>query len=217
MSDKIIKQMLLFELQELTGDEDNIIISRLQSVNCINTAKDIRDLLALLSDPSKHHYLLPLISNIIHNAIVSERKSSYTDKLTGLFNCGYLRHLENSLNDKEFTLFFFDLNGFKKINDTHGHEMGNLALRDFAKALKRSFRLSDIILRYGGDEFIVIVFRDDLDVDTVRNRLAKNLNSQNKRGFSIRFSIGKAVNSCWDFSQTLRSADREMYMDKRRL
>lgn len=90
------------------------------------------------------------------------REMSITDYLTGLFN---RRHfMETATNElrrsqrykHNMALMMFDLDFFKKINDTHGHQVGDQVLVEFAKLLRQTFRTTDVLARYGGEEFIAV-------------------------------------------------------------
>jgi diguanylate cyclase (GGDEF)-like protein len=122
------------------------------------------------------------------------------DALTGLVNRrGFEALAQNGLDvcrrmQRPASLLFFDLNGFKAINDTFGHAEGDLALRNFASALKLTFRSTDIIGRLGGDEFAVLLL-DSSPSDTCAAiaRLRATVESQNqneRRGYELRFSVG---------------------------
>lgn len=85
------------------------------------------------------------------------------DPLTGLYN---VRHLQETLpvvlertrrNHRPACLIMVDLDHFKQINDTWGHEVGNLALKQTAKILCKQVRIVDIVCRYGGEEFVIIL------------------------------------------------------------
>ena len=86
-----------------------------------------------------------------------------TDALTGLFNFRYfsqalsLEMERTRRSGKPTCLIMCDLDHFKKINDTHGHEVGNIALTHVANLIKKSFRRLDIPCRYGGEEFALIL------------------------------------------------------------
>ena len=87
---------------------------------------------------------------------------SLTDALTGLFNRRYFdqalaREVERSRRySHQFTLGIFDIDYFKEYNDTHGHPAGDAALRQFADVLRFATRATDVIVRYGGEEFAVV-------------------------------------------------------------
>ncbi len=82
-----------------------------------------------------------------------------TDPLTGLLNRRSLENEVRALMRKgtTFSLVFADLDHFKQLNDTHGHDMGDRALRLFARTLRRAMRDSDLVARYGGEEFVVVL------------------------------------------------------------
>jgi diguanylate cyclase (GGDEF)-like protein len=152
------------------------------------------------------------------------------DGLTGLVNRrGFETLAQNGLNvckrmRRPASLLFFDLNGFKAINDTFGHAEGDLALRNFATALNQTFRSTDIIGRLGGDEFAVLLL-DSTPSDTraAIRRLRVIVTSQNereRRGYGLRFSVGCVDTDgmqAADIGRMLLDGDTKMYSDKRAL
>ena len=135
----------------------------------------------------------------------------YVDKLTGLWNYNYLKKLENEISDKAFTLYFFDLDNLKQKNDTFGHEFGNRLITDFSNILRNSFRAEDIVVRYGGDEFLAIVFRSNGQP----NRLIEKIKSNAQiREENIEFSVGFSNNTMKSLTKTIALADQLMYLDK---
>ena len=102
---------------------------------------------------------------VIHNSIVFEQtqEDSLTDPLTGLPNTRFMfMHLSRELAraerlKAEVSLLVMDLDDFKEINDSHGHHVGDRALREVASVLRAAIRPYDICVRYAGDEFIVVL------------------------------------------------------------
>lgn len=91
------------------------------------------------------------------------REMAYRDELTGLYNNRYFQEvMENELErskryEHALSLLFFDIDYFKQINDNHGHLAGDTVLRQVAEQILQIMRASDIVVRYGGDEFAVIM------------------------------------------------------------
>ncbi len=119
------------------------------------------------------------------------------------------------------TMLFFDLNGFKQVNDTFGHAEGDRALITFSDALRQAFRESDVIGRLGGDEFVVLLINSSLvESENLTRRLQSMIDARNSeatRGYDIRFSVGR-VSFDPDRHNTiaalLAEADTAMYADK---
>lgn len=150
-------------------------------------------------------------------------KLAILDPLTGLFNRRFATdHLPSEIARAErqgypFTLLMIDLNGFKQINDVYGHAAGDLALREFAHALKKSVRSSDLPVRMGGDEFMVLL--PECRAYSVPEALArlKGLTIRhNASEFPLKFSAGWSE---WRPGETpeqlVERTDHAVYTDKR--
>lgn len=151
-----------------------------------------------------------------------------TDELTSISNRRGFNsvggHALSMCRDKDrpATLVVFDLDGFKAINDDLGHEAGDQALTDFARALLKTFRDSDVVARLGGDEFAVLVTGiTGPEVHQALGRLDERI-AQRNRGFrdnyALRYSAGVVTfdpERHQDFDALLRDADQCMYARKR--
>jgi diguanylate cyclase (GGDEF)-like protein len=140
------------------------------------------------------------------------------DPLTGAINRRALRDIFNEVQTSGAMLLFFDLDGFKQINDVHGHAAGDDCLRIFANALKESFRPDDKVVRYGGDEFLVIA--RGLDAEAAQTRI-EDLTQRVERnagpiwcGFSVGIS---ELEPGGQPDVALQIADQNMYKAKNRL
>lgn len=157
------------------------------------------------------------------------KELSQTDELTGLLNRrGFLSLAEHFIKQarresKIMTLFFLDLDGLKQINDTYGHKEGDLAISSTALVLKETFRESDIIGRFGGDEFVVFAGnagRETLSI--IISRLKVNLQTMNRKlmkPFLLRMSVGYAFydpKKETDVDQLIHKADKMLYSVKRK-
>jgi len=151
-----------------------------------------------------------------------------TDELTGLCNRrGFMAIAERQLKighrtGRGIVLFFLDIDGMKEINDSFGHSEGDLALKRVAKALKMTFRDSDVIARLGGDEFAVLAIEaSDTSESAIRARLAEDLKavSSGETRFALNLSLGAVrINTCNNASigEWMVRADQAMYEQKRR-
>lgn len=152
------------------------------------------------------------------------KKEAMYDPLVNLYNVKTGREMVTEalkeMGENECgILFLIDIDDFKKINDTYGHQKGDEVLKQFADILKRVFRRSDIVYRMGGDEFIgfaVHVTQPDQAVDRIMERLYSCLAETEKAGFALRCSAGVFVGSRRSsYSDFYRMADQALYAAKR--
>ena len=152
---------------------------------------------------------------------------SKTDELTtllnrrGFFDLGQKNiDIAIEMNNKGL-VFFIDMDGLKVMNDTYGHDMGDLAIKTQAKVLKQTFRANDIVARLGGDEFVVIAIGMGTDtIPKIRKKIEKTnklLSKEQKLPMPISCSIGvipfnKKSNKLADL---LLDADKLLYEEKR--
>lgn len=122
---------------------------------------------------------------------------------------------------KPATLFLFDLNDFKPINDTYGHAEGDRALMAFAGILQEIFRESDVIGRLGGDEFVALLSQSsNAQIEAILQRLDQALATYNRhsnRGYEITYSVGVAnfaPQQPQSLEKLLDLADQRMYAQK---
>src|SRR3954470_7482736 len=163
-------------------------------------------------------------------ALARERISSlaYTDPLTGLANRTSLgASLEQAVSrarrrSAKLALVFIDLDGFKQINDMHGHDAGDLLLVEMAARLRKHLRASDLVARLGGDEFLVVLedIQDLLPVEIVARKLLAEVTHpySTAAGAELRVtaSIGISVlpDDAVDATALMKHADTAMYAAK---
>ena len=154
-------------------------------------------------------------------ADVAENKA-LTDSLTGLYNREYgLNWLEQAnKNNQHIGVLFIDLDNFKQFNDTYGHLVGDDVLINISRRLKNCVRPQDVVCRYAGDEFIILINDGShKTVDEVANRIRSTLDTQMHIGdidLLVTGSIGVAILGVHgtEVEEVLQHADTAMYVAK---
>jgi diguanylate cyclase (GGDEF)-like protein len=146
------------------------------------------------------------------------------DELTGLFNRRYFFAEADRLlsSGSVVSLVLFDLDRFKEVNDTHGHLAGDRILRDIGSLFLGRTRHQDLIARYGGDEFVLLVSSAVLaEVEQVANRLAGDLTKLEwtfgDDTFNVGVTIGIASSALLErptLGQLINAGDRDLYKNK---
>ncbi|MEM6532847.1 MAG: GGDEF domain-containing protein [Myxococcota bacterium] len=164
---------------------------------------------------------------LMRDALAEARERMSEDSLTGLFNRSAFDEAVSRLRSIAFatgqplSLLMIDIDHFKKVNDTHGHQAGDAVLREFSKTMIRAFpRRNDFLARYGGEEFVVMLPDTDSAscmrvaerfLETVRNRPIQH----DSKTLSVTCSIGISTLSPGDTVSTfIKRADDALYQAK---
>jgi diguanylate cyclase (GGDEF)-like protein len=153
----------------------------------------------------------------------SHRREAMTDALTGLLNRRAVFDMFSERDLPPFTsVIVFDLDGFKAVNDGHGHAVGDEVLRRFASAIKAGIRASDTAARLGGEEFALVLPRSDAEsalqvAERIRRTFAEE--AIETGGEELRSTVSAGVATAGGdgqpFEEVLRSADSALYAAKR--
>ncbi|MBP3826097.1 MAG: GGDEF domain-containing protein [Butyrivibrio sp.] len=144
------------------------------------------------------------------------------DQLTGLYNRRYFYSAIETIkrSTKEFSLAMVDLDNFKKINDTYGHEFGDAVLKDLSEILMSSMGENDIAVRWGGEEFILFMPGTDLDsaekrLEKMQDRIRNHQVTLGGKSVSFTATIGLASgNNLLKYEQVINTADQMLYYGK---
>ena len=165
----------------------------------------------------------------LHNSYQRIKQLAESDPLTGLAN----RYMfdeniriavaDNKRNNAYLALLLFDLNNFKAVNDTHGHDTGDKLLQEITVRIKKILRGNEFFSRFGGDEFAILL--GGLEKVSIANKIAKRIISQMQEPFEINnltitcsLSIGISIhpNNCDTPVELFKFADIAMYRAKKK-
>jgi diguanylate cyclase (GGDEF)-like protein len=162
------------------------------------------------------------IQESLHESLISTNHDANYDSLTGLANRKqYDMYVKKLLKKKEFfALLFIDLNKFKAINDTHGHDAGDEVLIEVARRLNKSIDEEDILIRLGGDEFVILTTRKKAFLSKFLHKIEATTIGRHQIGrvsVLIELSIGISTFPDDSKSETFlrKYADEAMYVAKK--
>ena len=157
-------------------------------------------------------------------AISRQNEAIYRDKLTGLFNRAYLDYITSRLtseNAAPVTGVMLDVNGFKGINDTYGHQTGDEALIAVSRILEKAVQEYGTVIRYAGDEFILLINSTDNTISSsCFDRMKRLCTEFNESGVPYELSLSYGYEIFYPANEHLdefmNRIDKKMYEDKQR-
>jgi len=167
--------------------------------------------------------VIVLVQMLKYNKV---KKTAYIDHLTNVYNKNYLLKNQNNINLKQYSLSVLDIDHFKHVNDTYGHSVGDIILKETAQIVSRTLRISndDMVIRYGGEEFILLIKKSDKYSDTsiqIVNRILKNIENHSfliseSKTIHITVSIGVNLNPADsnNLFEAFELADQALYSAK---
>ena len=167
--------------------------------------------------------ILVLTKALFIRGIIKIYKEIYTDILTGLYTRKYFyRKMRSITRILPLSLLFIDIDNFKAINDTYGHIVGDWVLLQFANLLRKHKRKKDFIFRWGGEEFVVVLFhtsnREAYDIaDLIMKDVEEHVFYHDGIAVKTTISIGIASaeeKKAVDIEKMLEAADKALYQAK---
>ena len=206
-------------LTEAMTTRELVLIDEIIVVALTSSAAQVHGVLVLEFDSSPDEFTYPVIE-LLGAQIGAKldalreadglRKSSHTDPLTKVGNRRWADELIRRTQPGD-AILLADLDHFKRINDSFGHQVGDIILHKFASHLKSTMRGSDAVARYGGEEFVVVLRRPD-EPEVIANRMLQLWRQQNPITTA---SVGIAIRRITETPQTtLERADEALYRAK---
>lgn len=205
---EIIKTLEILQQDSLSKEIPCIIICDL------NTSENIADsvvyfpVIALYPYPNWENQVGNLIralalkegqTHLLRDDLISTKEKNFLDPLTGALNRrGCERSFENLVgyyasNEEKFSLTMLDVDHFKKVNDTYGHDIGDEVLVGIAEIIRENIRKHDSFIRFGGEEFIILLADCDLNMANIKaEKIRQNIenSSLTKKKLNITASFG---------------------------
>lgn len=188
------------------------------------------ELLNQMFAPIKHYLLgisilltfLLIISYLLVYLFYRQRKKNFIDPLTNLFNRYVLDDLYHKIKLEDIAIAIVDLDHFKQINDGYGHLVGDKVLQNIAKELQKSMRSEDVLIRYGGEEFLIFLAHEKnySDITAIVHRIQKSISEykMNIDGKEIQVSVSIGLNPAPHLNRSLKdaidTADKMLYLAK---
>jgi len=214
----LIRSILCVPL--LRGSERIGAIELLNKEDRVGFAHDDAELVELLGHP-----LAVALRNV--SMFENSERLTVTDDLTKLYNYRYLmQYLDAEVKrclryKKKVSLLFIDIDGFKRINDRFGHVVGSQALSEMGQVFRKILRETDIVGRYGGDEFVIVLPETPLNgAMVIAERIRQKVENYEfvAQNITIRLTVSLGVANCPKHTLTaeglIKKADAAMYRAK---
>lgn len=199
-------------------------LNKLSKVSCVQYC--LENHLAFIDEfyiNDQKYHMITIVSSKQKCSDCSKCSKVLVDSVTGLHNRNYWELINNGsiyypLSTKDFALIIIDIDNLKEINDNFGHLAGDEVIKIVGQSIKRNIRKEDLGVRYGGDEFIILLFNQDKRAaKTVIERIRKEINDlSHKQGINIQISAGAAYYNSTkrNMGDLIKMADRDLYREK---
>jgi len=206
-----------------------IINNEVAAIFSVDITTKIQDIILQSIKPLENFFIILIIVVVLFMAMIAmqlfhyfaTRKRVFTDPLTNTFNRNYLEELQNVINLNNYSVAMLDLDKFKPINDIYGHQAGDFILVQASKIFKTSIRASDILIRYGGEEFLLFIHNRSGSSLQVCERIRESISSGNYfyDGNEIKLSVSIGLHKHpaleKNLHEAIKIADKMLYNAKK--
>jgi len=208
-----------FHFKKLSSSQNEV--SSILDINTFDGLKTYKVLSKFIEDDQDGYYLSTLIDLTNENKYKKKIEHiSFHDHLTGLYNRRFFKTELQRLDTKRnypLGIIIGDVNGLKFFNDTFGHNIGDKVLVKVADLLKEVLRSDDIIARYGGDEYCIIIKKTSiLDLKNIISRINNKLKKIKIKNFNLNLALGFALKKTdkENMNDVFKKAEKLMYHNK---
>ena len=164
---------------------------------------------------------LVVLFSIFRNFLLKQK--AFIDALTSVYNRNYLENIKDMINPKNYVVVMADIDHFKMVNDNFGHDKGDLVLREFARTILKHIRKNDLVIRYGGEEFLILLNippnkKTKENVLNILERIRRNVSENVVNGVKVTASFGVFMDTkkAKDLDDAIKKADSALYKAKER-
>lgn len=223
---KNMQNLYITYIHPLLNNDDEVM-----GIFSIDITTDIQDDILSSIEPLENFFkflitivlLLMFISLVEFFNYIMTRKKVFVDPLTNTFNRNYLNELLNMLNLKNYAVAMLDLDKFKLINDIYGHQAGDFVLVEVTNIFKNSIRDSDILIRYGGEEFLLLINSRGNDLlpinicDRIKQSVSERPFIYQGNEIKVSVSIGLHIHPSLEknIDEAIKKADIVLYSAKK--
>jgi len=195
----------------------------------IDITTEIQNLIDNSIEPLENFFIILIIIVMLFMFLIVMQLSYYfitkkrvfTDPLTSTFNRNYLEELMHVINLKNYAIAMLDLDKFKMINDVYGHQAGDYILTQASKIFKTSIRASDILIRYGGEEFLLLIHKKNGSALEICEKIRESIfmgeyfYDGNEIKLSVSIGLHKHPSLEKNLYEAIKVADKMLYIAKK--
>jgi len=165
--------------------------------------------------------IMLILSYILFFMYFKTRKKGFIDPLTKAYNRQYLTIFLETHALKNYHIMMLDLDHFKQINDNFGHDVGDIVLKTTVEVIKDNVREEDVLIRFGGEEFVLLVYKKDIQPSvTLANRIREAIKNKalhvksNEITMTVSIGINPYPSHAKNIEEAIKIADEQLYIAK---
>lgn len=192
--DRVLAGEQFSSLEEYEGDSGNVIVGKNHWAPIKNSNGEIIGILCFMQDVTEHRNFIKEMLKDKNSLDQNMESLSFYDQLTGVYNRKFYEKELQRMDEEQYyplSIIFMNINGMSKINNEYGHAVGDILMRKAVQVLKYGVRGDDVVARYEGDEFVVLMPRTEgAKVERALERFKKSLDEVKVQSIKLSVSFG---------------------------